>query len=139
MSGTWRHGRRGRGRSSSQSETRETPSDKRILLRKGPEAQASIVDGSDNAFGDRGEIKTFLIAEVRGYTAFTEEQGDVAAGRLAARFAAIAREVAEGRSGLLLELMGDEALVAFDSARQAIRAAVDLQERFVDETVSDPT
>jgi basic membrane lipoprotein Med (substrate-binding protein (PBP1-ABC) superfamily)/DNA-binding SARP family transcriptional activator/class 3 adenylate cyclase len=136
MSGTWPHGR---GGSSSQSETRETQSGKRILLPKGPEAQASIVDGSDKAFGDRGEIKTFLIADIRGYTAFTEEQGDVAAGRLAARFAAITRQVAEGHSGLLLELRGGEALVVFDSARQAIRAAVDLQERFVDETVSDPT
>jgi basic membrane lipoprotein Med (substrate-binding protein (PBP1-ABC) superfamily)/DNA-binding SARP family transcriptional activator/class 3 adenylate cyclase len=97
------------------------------------------VDGYDNAFRDRGEIKTFLIADIRGYTAFTEEHGDVAAGTLAARFAAITREVAEGRSGTLLELRGDEALVTFDSARQAIRAAVDLQARFVDETVSDPT
>jgi basic membrane lipoprotein Med (substrate-binding protein (PBP1-ABC) superfamily)/DNA-binding SARP family transcriptional activator/class 3 adenylate cyclase len=97
------------------------------------------VDGYDKAFRDRGEIKTFLIADIRGYTAFTEEHGDVAAGRLAARFAAITREVAEGRSGTLLELRGDEALVTFDSARQAIRAAVDLQARFVDETVSDPT
>jgi basic membrane lipoprotein Med (substrate-binding protein (PBP1-ABC) superfamily)/DNA-binding SARP family transcriptional activator/class 3 adenylate cyclase len=98
-----------------------------------------MVDGSAQDFGDRGEIRTFLIADIRGYTAFTEEQGDVAAGRLAARFAAITREVAEGRSGTLLELRGDEALVTFDSARQAIRAAVDLQARFVDETVSDPT
>jgi basic membrane lipoprotein Med (substrate-binding protein (PBP1-ABC) superfamily)/DNA-binding SARP family transcriptional activator/class 3 adenylate cyclase len=94
--------------------------------------------GSHKDFGDRGEIKTFLIADIRGYTGFTEEQGDVAAGRLAARFAAITRQVAEGHSGLLLELRGDEALVVFDSARQAIRAAVDLQERFVDETLSDP-
>src|SRR5512132_143706 len=125
MSGTWPHGRPGRGRSSCQSETREMPSDERMLLRKRPEAQTSIVDGSDRAFGDRGEIKTFLIADIRGYTAFTQEQGDVAAGRLAARFAAITREVAERHSGLLLELMGDEALVVFDSARQAIRAAVD--------------
>jgi class 3 adenylate cyclase len=97
------------------------------------------VDGSDKVFGDRAEIKTFLIADIRGHTAFTQEQGDVAAGRLAAEFAATTREVAEGRSGLLVELMGDVALVVFDSARQAIRAAVDLPERFVAETVSDPT
>src|SRR6266480_2454909 len=53
-------------------------------------------------------IKTFLIADVRGYTRFTQERGD-------------------------------EALAVFDSARQALRAASDLQERFVTETVADPS
>ena len=38
-----------------------------------------------------------------------------------------------------MELRGDEALAVFDSARQAIRAAIELQRRFVDETVADPT
>ena len=35
----------------------------------------------------------------------------------------------EGREGRLIELRGDEALVVFDSARQALRAAVELQAR----------
>jgi YVTN family beta-propeller protein len=83
------------------------------------------------------EILTFLIADVRGYTRFTQEHGDEAAGRLAARFAAIVREVVEFQRGRLLELRGDEALVVFSSARQAIRAAVDLQVRFVEETTRD--
>jgi hypothetical protein len=39
-----------------------------------------------------GEIRTFLIADVRGYTRFTVEHGDEAAARLAAQFAAITRE-----------------------------------------------
>ena len=38
-----------------------------------------------------------------------------------------------------MELRGDEALAVFDSARQALRAASDLQERFVQETVADPS
>jgi len=38
-------------------------------------------------------VLTFLFADVRGYTRFTAEHGDEAAARLAARFAAIAREV----------------------------------------------
>lgn len=83
------------------------------------------------------EIRTFLIADVRGYTLFTQERGDEAAAELAARFAGIVREVVESRGGHLLELRGDEALVVFGSARQAIRAAVDLQIRFVEETVHD--
>ena len=84
------------------------------------------------------QIRTFLIADVRGYTVFTQERGDEAAARLATKFAAIAREVLESRGGTVVELRGDEALVVFDSARQAIRASIDLQRRFVDETVADP-
>jgi WD40 repeat protein/class 3 adenylate cyclase len=83
-------------------------------------------------------IRTFLIADVRGYTLFTAERGDEAAAKLAARFAAVAREGVETRGGTVIELRGDEALAVFDSARQAIRAAVDLQRRFADETVADP-
>src|SRR5439155_15958197 len=36
-------------------------------------------------------------------------------------------------------LGGEGAMAGFGSARQAIRAAVDLQDRFVDETVTDPS
>jgi WD40 repeat protein/class 3 adenylate cyclase len=84
-------------------------------------------------------IKTFLIADVRGYTRFTQERGDEAAARLATRFAELAREAIESAGGTLVELRGDEALAVFDSARQALRAASDLQERFVVETVADPS
>ncbi|MFN2590052.1 MAG: AAA family ATPase [Actinomycetota bacterium] len=83
-------------------------------------------------------ILTFLIADVRGYTSFTAERGDEAAARLARRFAEVAREGVETFGGRVIELRGDEALAVFDSARQAIRAAVELQRRFVDETVADP-
>jgi class 3 adenylate cyclase len=88
---------------------------------------------------DDVHIRTFLIADVRGYTLFTQERGDEAAGKLAAKFARIAREVVEGRGGTLLELLGDEALCVFGSPRRAIRSAVELQERFVEETLADFT
>jgi WD40 repeat protein/class 3 adenylate cyclase len=88
---------------------------------------------------DDAHIRTFLIADVRGYTVFTQERGDEAAAELAGRFATVAREGVEARGGTVVELRGDEALAVFDSARQAIRAAVELQRRFVDETVADPT
>jgi hypothetical protein len=38
----------------------------------------------------------------------------------------------------MIEVRGDEALVVFDSARQAIRAAMDLEQQFAEETRSDP-
>jgi adenylate cyclase len=88
--------------------------------------------------GAGSEIRTFLIADVRGYTVFTQERGDEAAARLAARFAAIVREHVEARNGQVIELRGDEALAVFASPRQAIRAAVDLQDRFLRETTQAP-
>lgn len=96
----------------------------------------------DDQRGDDGpsdaQIRTFLIADVRGYTLFTQERGDEAAAKLAAKFADIAGEGVESRGGTLLELRGDEALCVFASAREAIRAAVDLQQRFADETLEQP-
>jgi class 3 adenylate cyclase len=85
------------------------------------------VDVSSGSPG--GEVRTFLIADVRGYTSFTEEKGDEEATALAASFAALARAVVSERGGEVIELRGDEALAVFTSARQALRAAVDLQRR----------
>lgn len=85
------------------------------------------------------ELRTFLFADVRGYTRFTHERGDEAAARLVSKFAALTREVVHARGGEVLELRGDEVLVVFNSARQALRAAVDLQARFTRETEADPS
>jgi len=87
---------------------------------------------------EQGQIRTFLIADVRGWTLFTQQRGDEVAAKLAAKFAGIAREVVANRGGEVIELRGDEALAVFTSTRQAVRAAVDLQERFVEETIDDP-
>src|SRR5919201_3122776 len=75
-------------------------------------------------------VLTFLIADVRGYTGFTQERGDEEAGRLAAVFAELARDTVVACGGELIELRGDEALCTFGSARQAVRAAVELQIAF---------
>jgi ABC-type transport system substrate-binding protein/class 3 adenylate cyclase len=83
-------------------------------------------------------VRTFLIADVRGYTSFTQTRGDEAGARLAARFAAVARAVVEEQGGQLLELRGDEALCVFDSPRGALRAAIAAQRRFAAETRADP-
>ncbi|HEX6400005.1 MAG TPA: ABC transporter substrate-binding protein, partial [Actinomycetota bacterium] len=85
------------------------------------------------------DVHAFLIADVRGYTAFTQERGDEEAARLAGRFAQVTRPVVEAQRGNVLELRGDEALVVFGSPRSAIRGAVALQQRFVEETIADPS
>jgi YVTN family beta-propeller protein len=85
------------------------------------------------------DVHAFLIADVRGWTSFTQARGDEEAGRLAARFAEVAREVIRGHQGEVLELRGDEAMCVFGSPRSAISAAVALQQRFVEETIADPS
>jgi class 3 adenylate cyclase len=95
-------------------------------------------EGESGVLGAQAEVRTFLIADIRGYTRFTQERGDEAAARLVARFTSVTRETVETRGGTILEVRGDEALAAFASARQALRAAVELQVRFEEESRADP-
>jgi len=83
-------------------------------------------------------IRTFLIADVRGYTIYTRERGDEAGAELARRFAETVKALAPSYSGTLQEVRGDEALVVFDSARQALRFAVALQTKVSDDGLPRP-
>jgi YVTN family beta-propeller protein len=83
-------------------------------------------------------IRTFLIADIRGYTRFTQLRGDEAAARLAATFADVAETVVSDAGGRVQELRGDEAMCVFSSPRQAVRAAVALQRQFVAMTIANP-
>jgi adenylate cyclase len=83
-------------------------------------------------------VRTFLIADVRGYTRFTQAHGDEEAGKLAARFAELAREAVSATGGEVLELRGDEALCVFPSARQALRGSIELQIRFRQRVDGEP-
>ena len=85
------------------------------------------------------DVHAFLFADIRGYTSFTQEHGDEGAARLAARLAAVTRAVVDDHRGEVLELTGDEAMAVFGSPRSAIRAAIALQERFVEESIADPS
>jgi YVTN family beta-propeller protein len=82
-------------------------------------------------------IRTFLIADVRGYTRYTQEHGDEAAARLAASFAEIVENVVDGTGGRLVEIRGDEALLVFGSPRDGIRTAIALQHRLVERMRSE--
>jgi DNA-binding NarL/FixJ family response regulator/class 3 adenylate cyclase len=87
---------------------------------------------------DPGPVKTFLIADVRGYTKFTDQRGNEAAAELTVRFSELVRGVIEKGDGAVVEFRGDEALAAFDSPRRAVKAATDLQARFEAETFGEP-
>src|SRR4051812_31798674 len=91
---------------------------------------AQLIDDAAAALGGgdvirregQAQLRTFLIADVRGYTSYTQAHGDEAAAALAAAFAELVERTVKEHGGRLIELRGDEALVAFDSARSALRA-----------------
>lgn len=85
------------------------------------------------------ELRTFLFADVRGYTRFTQERGDAAAAALVLKFTGIMRKGVATRGGRVVEIRGDEVLAVFGSARQALRAAIELQVRFKEETETEPS
>jgi class 3 adenylate cyclase/tetratricopeptide (TPR) repeat protein len=87
----------------------------------------------DAGWSSATSVHTFVIADVRGYTQFTLEQGDEAAALLATRFAALVEAMVDAWDGQVIELRGDEALAVFASARQSLRAAVELQARLHEE------
>ena len=82
-------------------------------------------------------IHTFLIADIRGYSRYTDEFGAEAAAGLTAQFVDLVTEDVETHGGKVVEIRGDEALAVFASARQAIRCAVALQARFDEEAALD--
>jgi class 3 adenylate cyclase len=75
-------------------------------------------------------VRTFLIADIRGYSRYTDECGDEAAAALSKKFTRIVDGASEEYGSELVEVRGDEALLVFASARAAIRAGVDLQALF---------
>jgi class 3 adenylate cyclase len=89
---------------------------------------------ASEARAKKTEVRTFLIADIRGYTHYSQEFGDKAASQLAQQFADLVRETLSQVEGELLELRGDEALCVFESARTALAAAVDLQRRLRQES-----
>ena len=82
-------------------------------------------------------VHTFLIADIRGYSRYTDEFGAEAAAGLTARFVELVTEDVETHGGDVVEIRGDEALAVFTSARQAIRCAIALQARFDEEAAID--
>ena len=82
-------------------------------------------------------VHAFLIADLRGYTHFSDTRGDEAAARLTTRFLTLAREAVSARAGEVLDVRGDEVLAMFDSAREAIVAAVSLRDALEGEATQE--
>jgi peptide/nickel transport system substrate-binding protein len=83
-------------------------------------------------------LTAFLFADIRDYTRFTDRRGAEAASRLLSAFIDLANDAAENHRGRLRGTWGDEVLIEFDSPRDAVRAAIVLQQRCVEATIAEP-
>ena len=95
--------------------------------------RAALLVGGTAPLDDSGsvaEVRTFLIADVRGYSGFTDREGNEAAARLAERFEAFVRETVTAGGGRVLDVRGDEVAADFASPSVALRTAMELQQRF---------
>jgi len=82
--------------------------------------------------------KTFLFADLRGFTAYTEQHGDAAASEMVTEYRRIVRaEIARTR-GTEVKTEGDSFFVVFDSARQAVECALGIQRAATDHTAQRP-
>ena len=95
-------------------------------------------ESPDAADSEATSFHAFLIADLRGYTRYSDEHGDEAASALARRFAAIAGDAVRAQGGEVVELRGDEALCVFASARSAVRGAVEVQRRARERAEGEP-
>jgi DNA-binding NarL/FixJ family response regulator len=71
---------------------------------------------------------TILITDVEGSTALVERLGDDAARELLREHDAVVRRVAGAHEGLEVDNEGDSFMLAFSSARRAVRCALDLND-----------
>ncbi len=92
------------------------------------ELLASIVDeGADPlADGSEGTV-TLMFTDIVDSTVFAERVGDQAWSQLAGRHEETLRTMAADHDGRVVKMLGDGSMIAFESARAAVRAGADLQ------------
>jgi len=73
---------------------------------------------------------TLLFSDMQGFTAMTEELGDLKARDVIREHNQIVRTQLAAHGGYEVELQGDGFLLAFSSARQALYCAIEIQRAF---------
>jgi peptide/nickel transport system substrate-binding protein len=111
----------------------EEMTDERTAVGAGPDEVGRPQDGAAAGF------RAFVLSDIRGYSSFSAVRGDEAAAALTGRFIAIAERVLGGSGGESIGNRGDEVLFAFESPRQAIRAALAFELALLEATREDPS
>lgn len=81
---------------------------------------------------------SFLFADLRGYTAFTERHGDAAASEIVAEYRRLARVEIGRTGGREMQTEGDGMFVVFDSATRAVDCALGLLSSSAEHTARAP-
>ena len=90
---------------------------------------ASVSDDSSavaSLTGSKGTM-TLVFTDIVDSTAHAEEMGDTKWVELVSRHESVIRESTSSHGGSLVKMLGDGSMLAFDSARSAISASVDIQ------------
>ena len=96
---------------------------------------ASIVEeGSaiESLDGSEGTV-TLMFTDIVDSTVLAEAAGDRAWAGLVARHESAIQRIAEAHGGNVVKMLGDGSMLAFDSARAAVRAAIEIQRAFNEE------
>ena len=80
------------------------------------------------------QTRGFLFADLRGYSAFTEQHGDHASAELLGRYRELVRREIAAFHGAEIRTEGDSFYVVFDSVSEAVQAGVAIR----DGTTADP-
>lgn len=76
---------------------------------------------------------TFLFSDIEESTSLASRTGDFVWADVAQRHFAQVRRIAEAHSGSVVKTLGDGVMLAFDSARDAVRAAAGIQQSVSDD------
>src|SRR3569623_680728 len=95
--------------------------------------------GGAGSGSSRSVVRAFLQSDIRGFSTYASVHGAEKTAALAARFMDIALEVISRHEGEIVDRRGDEVLAAFESARAAIRAAVECERQLFEATRDDPS
>lgn len=87
----------------------------------------------------RNQTVGIVFVDVAGFTTFTARRGDEEAITLLGRLNELTERVVKGCKGEVVKSLGDGYLLAFPSASQAVRGAVELHERALALRQGDPS
>jgi adenylate cyclase len=83
----------------------------------------------------RESLHTFLFADICGYSALTEREGDEAAAALGLHFLCEASRIARAHGGELVKGLGDAVMVHVEDAAASIRLGLALLDEFAGDPV----
>lgn len=82
--------------------------------------------------------RTFLFADLRGFTSFTEQHGDAAASEMVTEYRRIVRAEIARTQGTEVKTEGDSFFVVFESAHRAFDCALGVQKACIEHTARRP-